>query len=98
MSRAHGIIAIRFVTDANLFSTSENNIEDVDESLGQFVSILFGRLLKIKILRQGRSALILNAIPVVFSFTAKKIDSSLECEMISSYESFEQLLGRLLNN
>jgi superfamily I DNA and RNA helicase len=84
-SRDHGVIAIRFISDETLFNNRSQDIVEIDDSLGQFCSILIGRLLKSKILRSGRAQLLLDVTPVIFNFSAKKI-TECESDVITSYE------------
>jgi len=91
-SKSHGVIAIRFISDESLFNGRSQNFSDIDESLGQFCSILIGRLLKSKILRSGRSQLSLDVTPVIFNLSTKKADIECESDIISSYEGLFQEL------
>jgi superfamily I DNA and RNA helicase len=59
LSKRHGIIAIRFVATADAPA-------EVDDSLGQFCSILIGRLLKSRSLRRDRATLSFQVVPLLF--------------------------------
>src|SRR5205085_1629305 len=68
----------------------------VDESLGQFCSILIGRLLKSRLLRQSLSALRFNVTPVVLAVSAKSNSLELETSrVVVSLESFDALLNEI---
>lgn len=85
-SRDHGVIAIRFISDESLFNSRSQNIADIDDSLGQFCSILIGRLLKSKILRSGRSQLLFDVTPLIFNFSTKKLSIDCDSDVITSYD------------
>ena len=61
LSRRYGIAAVR------ILRTDEQRIDALDESLGQFCSILIGRLLKSRVLRADRSHLKFKVVPVLFA-------------------------------
>src|ERR1700722_5196544 len=58
LSRRYGVIAVRIVRAGEA-------IEPLDDSLGQFCSILIGRLLKSRILRADRSHLTFKVVPLL---------------------------------
>lgn len=96
VSPSHGILAIKFVRDGE--DASNDEIEALDESLTQFCSILIGRLLKSKSLREGMSSLIFPVLPILY-FTAKPPDDlEIECETVTSLAGFEQLLASQQRN
>src|SRR4051794_15253542 len=67
ISRIHGILAVRFVADADASMAANSMVfEVIDESLAQFCSILIGRLLKSRHLRKGLSSLRFHVTPVLF--------------------------------
>ena len=66
LSRTSGILAIRFV-DAAMRPLSTAQDAGVDESLGQFCSILIGRLLKSRSLRRNLSTLSFSVTPLIYA-------------------------------
>lgn len=94
-SRDHGVLAIRFISDESLFNGRSQEIFDIDDSLSQFCSILIGRLLKSKILRSGRSQLLLDVTPLIFNFSAKKVPDDCESDVITSYDGLVSEFGKL---
>lgn len=90
LSPLHGVLAIRFV---NLARLSTNALLDIDESLTQFCSILIGRLLKSRSLRQGRSKLSFEVTPIIYcDQSVDGVQDDLDSEVIASYAAFENLL------
>src|SRR5713226_7079551 len=63
-SRRHGVVAIRFVDGSDFTQMDTAALVSVDESLGQFCSILIGRLLKSRLLRRSLSVLRFPVNPV----------------------------------
>src|SRR5258708_2211946 len=55
LSQEHGIVAIRFVDGNDPQQVGTERLLPIDESLGQFCSILIGRLLKSRVLRNTRA-------------------------------------------
>lgn len=95
LSPTHGIIAIRFFSAHQAERQIPQVLTELDESLGQFCSILIGRLLKSRTLRRDRSSLSMTVTPVVFcnSTRADQLFSEAESEVISSLASFEEFLA-----
>jgi superfamily I DNA and RNA helicase len=94
-SKDHGVIAIRFISDETLFNGRSPDIADIDDSLGQFCSILIGRFLKSKILRSGRSKLLLDVTPLIFNFSAKNTTVECESDVITSYDGLAGEFSKL---
>jgi superfamily I DNA and RNA helicase len=97
VTRAHGIIAFRFVTEEQAVRMAQHERLNVDESLGQFCSLLIGRLLKSRTLRANRSELAFRVTPVILcnSPRAARYFAEAECEVISSFDAFDSLLTDL---
>lgn len=91
----HGVIALRFVSEQSLFDSTLKSAPEIDESLSQFTSIVTGRLLKSKLLRSGRSKLILDVTPVMFFHGPECDNDSYESETIASYDGLSELLQDL---
>ncbi|MDV7341507.1 ATP-binding domain-containing protein [Terasakiella sp. A23] len=88
VSPIHGIVAIRFVTQNDLFRKGANLVEEVDTSLDSFCSILIGRLLKSARLKAKRALLKFDVTPILFCDENGMDDYSPECEIAQSYDSF----------
>jgi superfamily I DNA and RNA helicase len=91
LSRRYGIIAVRIVRAGDM-------VEPLDESLGQFCSILIGRLLKSRILRADRSHLTFGVVPLLLiSGGAIDTGGGAESEIATSLGGVEEhLLQQLL--
>ncbi|MDR7380416.1 superfamily I DNA and RNA helicase [Rhodoferax ferrireducens] len=100
LSPIHGIIALRFLNGQNTERQQGSALVEVDESLGQFCSILIGRLLKSKSLRLNRSSLSLKVIPVIFCTSSRADDlfEGAESEIVSSLTAFDNFLNALEND
>jgi superfamily I DNA and RNA helicase len=90
LSPVHGIVAIRIGLDN---ATSEWTA--YDESLGQFCSILFGRLLKSRVLRRDRKQLRFDVVPVLYFPGGKAPKTTPESEVATSQQGFEDVLESL---
>ena len=99
VSSHHGVLAIRLVDATEDGHVSGTTLTALDESLGQFCSILIGRLLKSRTLRKGLSALAFPVTPVVFvagwQSDAPEMDTS---SFVSSVAGFDALLSSLATN
>jgi superfamily I DNA and RNA helicase len=97
LSKAHGIIAFRFVSASQAERLPTPKIGEVSESLNQFCSILIGRLLKSKALRRTRSSLAIEVTPVIYcdSEFAHRIFEGGECEIINSSAALKVFLEDL---
>jgi superfamily I DNA and RNA helicase len=97
VSSRHGVLAIRLVDATEDGHVAPTTLEALDESLGQFCSILIGRLLKSRTLRKGLSALAFPVTPVVFvagwRSAAPEMDTS---SFVSSVAGFDALLSSLV--
>jgi superfamily I DNA and RNA helicase len=83
LSRRHGIVAVRFVNGDDAAQVAA--LTNVDESLGQFCSILIGRLLKSRSLRQDRSNLLFPVTPLLFITALREVQiPALESECVRS--------------
>jgi len=95
LSPVHGIVAIRFISGHQAERQPSHVLTDLDESLGQFCSILIGRLLKSRTLRRDRSNLSMAVTPVIFcdSPRASRLFHEAEGEVISSLAAFDDFLA-----
>jgi superfamily I DNA and RNA helicase len=94
VSRHHGVIAIRFLDGSD--SGRLADLPAIDESLGQFCSILIGRLLKSPLLRRGLSVLKFDVTPVVLASSANSDLIVLETSrVVTSLASFDTVMGEL---
>lgn len=95
-SSRHGVLAIRLLTGSESGLTSGGTLVSADESLGQFCSILIGRLLKSRTLRRDRSSLLFPVTPVLFISSSQPIAGlEVESEAVTSLAGFKGLLERL---
>lgn len=95
VSAAHGIFAIRFLGGSGQPPVSLTDLDRADESLGQFSSIMIGRLLKSKSLRRGLSQLTFPVTPVILTLTETAGDQKVKLEnseLVSSLQGFNSLL------
>ncbi|TIL42327.1 ATP-binding domain-containing protein [Mesorhizobium sp.] len=92
VSPSHGILAIKFVKNDDT-EIPNTVIESLDESLTQFCSILIGRLLKSKPLRDGMSSLIFPILPILYFTKKPPVGLELECETVTSLTGFEDILA-----
>jgi superfamily I DNA and RNA helicase len=94
LSPLHGVIAIRFISVNQAERMTESEANEVDDSLGQFCSILIGRLLKSRSLRKDRSSLSFSITPVIFCSATNNMEkfADCECDLVSSYQKFDALL------
>jgi superfamily I DNA and RNA helicase len=95
VSRRHGILAIRFIDGGDGGRYNFSSLESVDESLGQFCSILIGRLLKSKALRQSRANLRFDVTPVMFFASAQRTMNlpEMDSEVVTSLAGINTLLA-----
>lgn len=92
VSRHGGIFAVRF-TNGQMAPLSDSAFNAIDESLAQFCSILIGRLLKSKALRQGLSKLKFDVTPVVYVPGRQAGQPELDFStLVHSFEGFAALL------
>lgn len=97
LSQQHGIVAIAFAKERNLLTGGSESISEINNSLDQFSSLLFGRLLKSPGLKQSRNALKYEITPVLFGVDLQIQDNEqdLTCELVTSYEGLSTLLTEL---
>ncbi len=98
VSPLHGILALKFVQSRNFEHKYFSHIADADESLGQFCSILIGRLLKSRSLRMGLSKLKFEVVPVLLAYSATVVDELPvldNCRIITALNGIDELLGEL---
>lgn len=88
LSAAHGIIAIRIGLEA-----TRNEWSAYDESLGQFCSILIGRLLKSRLLRRDRSSLLFDVVPVLYFPGEHPPNIAPDSVVATSRQRFEEVLA-----
>lgn len=98
LTKSNGIIAIRFLSEQQANRGSAEDRLDIDESLGQFCSILIGRLLKSRSLRKNRSSLELTVTPLIYLESANSTQyfEETEAEVVSSVDAFEEFLANLV--
>ena len=88
-----GIIALKFAKSPTLFKQAGKALLEVDESISEFSSLLIGRLLKSRLLRESLGSLKFDVCPIIlWPGYDGKVESNLESLFISSYESFAQFL------
>ena len=95
VSGKHGIFAIRFIGGAGQPPMNSAELDRADESLGQFSSILIGRLLKSRSLRRGLSQLAFPVTPVILAITEASNEQKVQLEnseLVSSLQGFNALL------
>jgi superfamily I DNA and RNA helicase len=86
LSKRYGVVAVRIVRGGDV-------VEPLDESLGQFCSILIGRLLKSRILRSDRSHLTFGVVPLLLiQGGAIHAGDGAESEIATSFESLDEHL------
>ncbi len=98
VSRRHGVLAVRFAASL-LAGRGVLPLPTLDESLGQFCSILIGRLLKSRPLRQDRSSLSFAVTPVILLDQAAAgagVDQ-IESQLCTSFEAFDTFVDTLAN-
>ncbi|WP_321781668.1 DEAD/DEAH box helicase [Burkholderia pyrrocinia] len=97
VTRNHGMLALRFVTEGQAVRMAEYERSKIDEFLGQFCSLLIGRLLKSRTLRADRSRLAFDVTPIIFcdSPRAAQCFASAECDVVTSFASFDAFLAEL---
>ncbi|MBA1289193.1 DEAD/DEAH box helicase [Pseudomonas japonica] len=99
LSRMHGVIAIRLIPAHQAERMPKAAIDQIDESLEQFCSMLLGRLVKSRSLRKGRNELKLNITPVLLCDipNAPYILEGSSCEIVSSTEGLAALIEESLS-
>lgn len=95
VSKTSGVLAVRFLTSL-MPPLSEARTREIDESLGQFCSILIGRLLKSRSLRKDLSTLGFPITPVLYipAGAAAGADGGVS-RRITSLQGFRDLLAEL---
>lgn len=96
VSRHHGVVAIRFIDVDDPSQLAPGNLIPVDESLGQFCSILIGHLLKSRLLRHDRAKLLFSVTPVLYMASVSTPLPELESATVGSLEGFDTLLEHLV--
>lgn len=95
-SSRHGVLAIRLLTGSESGLVNGGTLVSADESLGQFCSILIGRLLKSRSLRRDRSSLLFPVTPILYISSSQPIAGlEVESEAVTSLAGFNGLLERL---
>src|SRR6185312_15938178 len=93
LSRNHGIIALRFVDGNDSKNIADQILGQIDESLGQFCSILIGRLLKSRSLRRDRSTILFPVTPLVFVTVARAVElPQIDSNWATSLQGFDKFL------
>lgn len=97
VSSRHGVFAIRFVNGTDPSHSNMATITAMDESLGQFCSILIGRLLKSRTLRRDRSNLLFSVTPVMYISSPPRGGAiptgALESDVVTSLAGFDALIS-----
>lgn len=95
VSPVYGIAAVKFI-DGDLLPLSQSHIEDADESLAQFCSILIGRLIKSRSLRKGLSSLSFDVTPVLLCRgTSEPLPDTEVAQVVQSFDGFASLVTSL---
>lgn len=99
LSRNHGIVALIFA-DCSHIDKDTGVLFAADDGLSQFFSILFGRLLKSRLLRRGRNelAIPLNGIihsPGLGRDIFESVDEKVENFITTSLDSLENFLEKV---
>lgn len=95
VSPTRGIVAVKFF-DGSLLPLSQSQIEEADESLGQFCSILIGRLIKSKSLRKGLANLLFDVTPIILFHGRKGSAPDTDISNVAlSFEGFANLIAEL---
>lgn len=93
LSPSHGIIAIRAISQFEAASGNFGGIQDIEDGISQFCSILIGRFLKSRPLRKGVSQLRFEVTPVIYMPGGQAfVAQAEECEIITSQEGMGQFL------
>jgi superfamily I DNA and RNA helicase len=94
LSKRHGIVPIRFLSSDEL--RVADLLAQIDSSLGQFCSILIGRLLKSRQLRRDRATLSFQVRPLLFAVSEIPLSQTadLESDLTTSFESLDEFLLR----
>jgi len=94
LSPVIGVIAIRALTEFEIASGNFGSLEEIEEGISQFCSILIGRLLKSRVLRKGVAQLAFNVQPVIYA-PGVHLDArqTLDCLVLTSREALIQFLG-----
>jgi superfamily I DNA and RNA helicase len=90
LSPVHGVVAIRIGIEA-----TRREWNGFDESLGQFCSILIGRLLKSRPLRRDRSHLRFDVAPLLYFPGGHAPNINPESHVATSHQGFEHVLDEL---
>jgi superfamily I DNA and RNA helicase len=98
LSPKHGFVAVRFIDDS-LFRRSGESISEIDQSLGDFCSNLYSRLLRSRELRINQRQAIVDIYPVLFVFglgdTPIPDKVTIESNVCGSLEAFSQYIRGL---
>jgi len=98
LSPRHGVVALRFVKSDGIPERGETTtLQEIDQSLGQFCSILIGRLLKSRTLRADRSTLLFAVTPVIIfsEWHGSNFNAVSESEPVTSLAGLDSLLEKL---
>ncbi|WP_354076608.1 ATP-binding domain-containing protein [Constrictibacter sp. MBR-5] len=90
LSPTHGFIAIKIVSDGEA-QAPNFAIESIDDSLSDFTSNLYARLLKSRDLRLSRTKSMIDVNPVIYDLRSKRADATAfeaESAFCSSTEGF----------
>lgn len=91
----HGIVPIKFSSKKTLFS-SLAEVEDLEQTINDFSSQLYSRLLKSKILKKSLSSIKIDVNPVIFAFGATgKPPQDSEAKIILSFDGLEKFLAKI---
>lgn len=98
LSPNHGVIAISLCESIPSTASSPRTLESHDESLSQFYSILFGRLIKSRLLRKTKTELLfpfksLLYAPGVNDSQQSSLTNRLENDLCNSFQNFTSWLA-----
>lgn len=96
LSPAHGALAIRSLTGLEVASGNLGTIDEIDEGISQFCSLLIARLLKSKLLRSGVGKLRFDVTPVIYihGAIAGANYATEECEIATSTQQLTEILNQ----
>ncbi|WP_240006251.1 DEAD/DEAH box helicase [Pseudaquidulcibacter saccharophilus] len=96
-SPEHGILAIRCY-DPGIFQRSNETIVQVDESLDDFISSLYSKFIKSRILKKSSQTIIFNILPIIFAKNTTNdvvAAQDITSKICSSFENIKSILDEL---
>lgn len=97
LSPLYGAIAIRSLTGLEVASGNLGTIEEIDEGITQFCSLLIARLLKSKLLRKGVANLRFDVTPIIYIHGAVAGANYVveECSIATSTQQLTEIVNGL---